>query len=197
LRELPGCCASLLVAKLRKRTGFDRQNPLKIPEGDKFFRRGQVIWGWITRHSRRASVAQWLSRASASLLEWSPSRIVKELVVTRRQRSDWACAGASRKHWRSQWHPSRMAIGVRAFISGYLEYRSPQNWPPCEKLSAFSQAELPEGRMIRAKTERTMRNETLAKFVCHNLCTLAAAIPEFGVDSTFTTVSTTPLSVAR
>jgi hypothetical protein len=42
-----------------------------------------------------------------------------------------------------------------------------------------------------------MRNESLAKFVCHNLCTPAAAMREFNIDPTFGINSTLPPALAR
>jgi hypothetical protein len=41
------------------------------------------------------------------------------------------------------------------------------------------------GDSVRAKNARTILNETLAKFVCHNLCCLIQSMEEFGIDPTF------------
>ena len=41
------------------------------------------------------------------------------------------------------------------------------------------------GDSVKAKNERSMRNEVLAKIVCHNLCCLIHAMQEFGIDVTF------------
>jgi len=51
--------------------------------------------------------------------------------------------------------------------------------------STFSAIKRKFGDSVRAKNERAMRNETLVKFVCHNLYTLAQAMGEFGVDPSF------------
>ena len=41
------------------------------------------------------------------------------------------------------------------------------------------------GDSVWAKTELAMKNETLAKFVCHNICCVVSAIYERGIGPTF------------
>ena len=41
------------------------------------------------------------------------------------------------------------------------------------------------GNSVRAKNPLAMKNETLAKFVCHNLACLVQAMQEFGIDPSF------------
>ena len=48
--------------------------------------------------------------------------------------------------------------------------------------STFSMVKAKFGDAVRAKTETAMRNEVLAKFVCHNICCVVAAIYERGID---------------
>jgi len=51
--------------------------------------------------------------------------------------------------------------------------------------STFSMIKRKFGDSVRAKNELTMKNETLAKFVCHNLCCLIQSFEEFGIDPDF------------
>lgn len=51
--------------------------------------------------------------------------------------------------------------------------------------STFSMVKRKFGDSVRAKNDLTMKNETLAKFVAHNLCCLIQSIEEFGIDPTF------------
>lgn len=51
--------------------------------------------------------------------------------------------------------------------------------------STFSMIKRKFGDSVKAKNDRAMRNEVLAKFVCHNLCCLILAMQEFGIDPTF------------
>jgi hypothetical protein len=51
--------------------------------------------------------------------------------------------------------------------------------------STFSAIKRKFGDSRRAKTDITMRNETLAKFVCDNLCCLIQSMQEFGIDASF------------
>jgi transposase len=51
--------------------------------------------------------------------------------------------------------------------------------------STFSMIKRKFGDSVRAKNDRTMLNETLAKFVCHNLCCLIQSMEEFGIDPDF------------
>jgi hypothetical protein len=48
--------------------------------------------------------------------------------------------------------------------------------------STFSMVKRKFGDSVKAKTETAMRNEVLAKFVCHNLCCLVSAIYELKID---------------
>ena len=38
---------------------------------------------------------------------------------------------------------------------------------------------------MRAKTDLAMKNETLAKFICHNICCVISAFYERGTDPKF------------
>lgn len=51
--------------------------------------------------------------------------------------------------------------------------------------STFSMIKRKFGDSVRAKNDVSMRNETLAKFVCHNLGCLIHAVEEFGIDPDF------------
>ena len=51
--------------------------------------------------------------------------------------------------------------------------------------STFSAIKRKFGDSVRAKNDVSMRNEVLAKFVCHNLSCLIHAMEEFGIDPTF------------
>lgn len=51
--------------------------------------------------------------------------------------------------------------------------------------STFSMIKRKFGDSVRAKNELTMKNEALAKFVCHNLCCLIQSMEEFGIDPSF------------
>jgi transposase len=48
--------------------------------------------------------------------------------------------------------------------------------------STFSMVKRKFGDSVKAKTETAMRNEVLAKLVCHNVCCLVSAIYELGID---------------
>ena len=48
--------------------------------------------------------------------------------------------------------------------------------------STFSMVKRKFGDSLRAKTDLAMKNETLAKFVCHNICCVVSAIYERGID---------------
>jgi transposase len=50
--------------------------------------------------------------------------------------------------------------------------------------SAFSMIKAKFGDSCRSKTDTAMKNEVLAKFVCHNICVLIATAYELGVDPT-------------
>jgi transposase len=51
--------------------------------------------------------------------------------------------------------------------------------------STFSMMKRKFGDSVRAKNDLTMCNETLAKFVAHNLCCLIQSFEEFGIDPSF------------
>jgi transposase len=51
--------------------------------------------------------------------------------------------------------------------------------------STFSMIKRKFGDSVRAKTELAMKNEVLAKFVCHNICCVISAIYERGIDPKF------------
>jgi transposase len=46
------------------------------------------------------------------------------------------------------------------------------------------------GDSLRSKTDTAMKNEVLAKLLCHNLCCLIAAMYELGIDPAFGAPST-------
>ncbi len=46
------------------------------------------------------------------------------------------------------------------------------------------------GDSVKAKNDIAMKNEVLAKFVCHNLSCLINAVQEFGIDPTFNCTET-------
>ena len=48
--------------------------------------------------------------------------------------------------------------------------------------SAFSMIKRKHGDAVRAKTDVAMRNEALAKILCHNLCCVISAWYELGID---------------
>jgi transposase len=50
--------------------------------------------------------------------------------------------------------------------------------------STFSMIKAKFGDSCRSKTDTAMKNEVLAKFVCHNICVLIATAYELGVDPT-------------
>ena len=51
--------------------------------------------------------------------------------------------------------------------------------------TTFSMVKRKYGDGVRAKSDTAMKNEVLAKFVCHNICCVVAAIYERGIDPTF------------
>jgi transposase len=50
--------------------------------------------------------------------------------------------------------------------------------------STFSMIKAKFGDGVRSKTDTAMKNEVLAKFVCHNICCLISTAYELGVDPT-------------
>ena len=61
--------------------------------------------------------------------------------------------------------------------------------------TTFSMVKTKFGDFVRAKTERAMKNEVLAKFLCHNLCCIIAAVYELGIDPAF--VAPTPCTTEK
>jgi transposase len=51
--------------------------------------------------------------------------------------------------------------------------------------STFSMLKAKFGDSIRSKTDIAMKNELLAKIICHNICCLISAMYELGVDPIF------------
>ncbi len=51
--------------------------------------------------------------------------------------------------------------------------------------STFSAIKRKFGDSVKAKNDRSMRNEVLAKILCHNLSCLIHAMEEFGIDASF------------
>ena len=56
--------------------------------------------------------------------------------------------------------------------------------------STFSMMKAKFGDGVRSKTDVAMKNEVLAKIVCHNICCLISAIHELGLDPVFWAGST-------
>ena len=59
--------------------------------------------------------------------------------------------------------------------------------PECQ--STFSMCKAKFGDSLRSKTDVAMKNETLAKFVCHNVCCVIQAMHELGVSPDFAQAS--------
>jgi transposase len=55
--------------------------------------------------------------------------------------------------------------------------------------STFSMVKAKFGDGLRSKTDTAMKNEALAKLLCHNICCLISAIYELGLTPTFWTDS--------
>jgi transposase len=53
--------------------------------------------------------------------------------------------------------------------------------------STFSMLKAKFGDSVRSKTDTAMKNEVLAKIICHNICCLISAMYELGVDPIFWT----------
>ena len=51
--------------------------------------------------------------------------------------------------------------------------------------STFSMIKAKFGDSVRSKTDVAMRNEALAKILCHNICCLIQSIHEYNVDPAF------------
>jgi transposase len=49
----------------------------------------------------------------------------------------------------------------------------------------FSMVKAKFGDSVRSKTDVAMKNEVLAKLVCHNVCCLISAMFELGLDPVF------------
>jgi hypothetical protein len=54
---------------------------------------------------------------------------------------------------------------------------------------AFSMCKAKVGDSLRSKTDVAMKNETLAKFVCHNVCCVIQAMHELGISPDFAQAS--------
>jgi Transposase DDE domain/SWIM zinc finger len=65
--------------------------------------------------------------------------------------------------------------------------------------STFSMLKRKFGDAVRSKTDTAMRNEVLAKIVCHNVCCLISALYELGIAPTFDdcTNKETPAHIIR
>jgi hypothetical protein len=63
--------------------------------------------------------------------------------------------------------------------------------------STFSMLKAKFGDSVRSKTDTAMKNEVLAKILCHNICCLISAIYELGIAPTFWTEKATVRNVAR
>lgn len=79
--------------------------------------------------------------------------------------------------------------GLRAKMLGYFmphrnEFRARYH-KRSNIESTFSRIKWKPGDSVRSKCEPTMRNETLAKLLCHNFCCLISAMYEMGVNSAF------------
>lgn len=61
--------------------------------------------------------------------------------------------------------------------------------------TTFSMVKRKFGDSVRAKTDTAMRNEVLAKFVCHNIACVVSAIYERGIDPKF--VGLSPVAVSE
>ena len=51
--------------------------------------------------------------------------------------------------------------------------------------TTFSMIKAKFGDSVRSKTDTAMRNEALAKVLCHNICCLIQSMHEFGIDAKF------------
>lgn len=63
--------------------------------------------------------------------------------------------------------------------------------------STFSMVKRKFGDSVRSKTDTAMKNEVLAKFVCHNLCCCISAWYELGIEPEFRGASEGPHDVLR
>jgi transposase len=63
--------------------------------------------------------------------------------------------------------------------------------------STFAMVKAKFGDSVRSKTDVAMKNEVLAKILCHNICCLISAIYELGIPPTFWTEITPVQNVAR
>ncbi|HZZ26887.1 MAG TPA: transposase [Pirellulales bacterium] len=62
--------------------------------------------------------------------------------------------------------------------------------------STFSMLKAKFGDAVRSKTDVAMKNEVLAKILCHNIVCLISAIYEIGIDPTFWTNTASVQKVA-
>jgi hypothetical protein len=63
---------------------------------------------------------------------------------------------------------------------GYRHYHQRSNVE-----STFSMIKAMFGSHVRSKTDVAMKNEALAKILCHNLCCVISALYELGIKSPF------------
>ena len=72
---------------------------------------------------------------------------------------------------------------------GYFTFRRPEFLARYHQRSnvesTFSMCKAKFGDSVRSKIETAMKNEALAKFVCHNLCCLIASWYELGIEPIF------------
>ncbi|HEY2412101.1 MAG TPA: transposase [Pirellulaceae bacterium] len=55
--------------------------------------------------------------------------------------------------------------------------------------STFSMVKAKFGDSVRSKTDVAMKNEVMAKFLCHNICCVIQSIYEYGIDPSFWTAA--------
>jgi transposase len=92
-----------------------------------------------------------------------------------------AVAGDAGSLWEKMFHYAR--LHSEEFFSRYHVRSNVE--------STFSMIKRKFGDSLRSKTDVAMRNETLAKIVCHNICCVIQEMHESGIDPTF---GRTPLS---
>ena len=63
--------------------------------------------------------------------------------------------------------------------------------------STFSAVKRKFGDSVRSKSEVAMKNEVLAKLVCHNICCVIQEMHESGVDPTFWAEATAAQQVSK
>jgi transposase len=63
--------------------------------------------------------------------------------------------------------------------------------------TTFSMVKAKFGDSVRSETDVAMKNEVLAKLVCHNICCLIQSAHEFGINPTFWAESAVAQKVAQ